>query len=282
MSLSQFINTISLIYHHDNLNKFHSIFKHLSWQLRKLFNLFPYRQKFSESIIIAENKYNGVSALINCMGAYDYNNMNLIKLLLKQGGVFFDIGANIGSYTLIASEQTNAKVYSFEAHPKTFLSLQKNISLNNRHNVEAFNLAVSETDGTIYFSDLIQTPVNHIVDYNGKNSIPVVSTRLDTFINGKNVVPDYIKIDVEGFEFNVLLSIGRYRDLIKIFFVEHNPQFQKNSISNLLGEKFASPLSFNAGNLTFGQWADNHPEDCIYILKTYKDELAKMNFNFRD
>ena len=281
MQLNQFINTIVLILNNNHINKFRSIYKHLQWQLRKLFNLFPYQQKFSESLIIAENKYNGVSALINCMGIYDYNNMNLIKLLLKQGGIFFDIGANIGSYTLIASEQANANVYSFEAHPGTFLSLKKNIILNNRDNVKAFNIAVSETDGNVFFSNLVQTPINHIMNNNVKNCISVDSIRLDTFIKKNNVMPEYVKIDVEGFEYNVLSGIGKYLEFIKVLFIEYNQHTGKNSINDLLSENFIGPLSFAYDNLTFKPWLNNNIEDCVYVLRNYQTKLINMKYNFK-
>ena len=120
MPLNQFINTLNLIFETNHLNRFQSILRHLFWQVRKIFNLFPYQQRISESFIIAESKYNGVSALRNRIGMYDYNNMSLIKILLEHGGDFFDIGANIGTYTLIASEQHRAHIYSSKLILKLF------------------------------------------------------------------------------------------------------------------------------------------------------------------
>lgn len=275
MSLKQFSNTIHLILSSNQLNKFKSILKHLHWQIRKIFNLFPYIQRISKSDIIAESKYNGVSALINCMGMYDYNNMNLIKILLERGGIFFDIGANIGSYTLIGSEQYIADIYSFEAHPKTYLSLNNNIKLNNRTNIKTFNLAISEINGIVYFSNLIHSPINHIWHKRNPYSISVQSIRMDTFIEKNKIIPEFVKIDVEGYEYEVLLSFGKFLNLVKIFFVEYNP-IEVAEINNLLSENFLGPFGFDFNTRSFNQGSKDHREDCIYINKKINEELSKL------
>ena len=275
MLLKQFRNTIHLILSSDHLNKFQSILKHLYWQIRKFFYLFPYIQRISKSKIIAENKYNGVSALINCMGMYDYNNMNLIKILLKRGGIFFDIGANIGSYTLVASEQYQANIYSFEAHPKTFLSLNNNIKLNNRTNIMTFNLAISEVDGNVFFSNLIHSPVNHISGINDRNSLLVQSIRMDTFIEKNKIIPEFVKIDVEGSEYKVLLGFGSYLNSIKIFFIEFNFNIIPK-INNLLNENFSGPFRFDFNTRSFNLRTKDYHEDCIYINRNFHEELSKL------
>ena len=281
MPISQFINTLNLIYKSDRQSKLQSIIKHLFWQLRKFFNLFPYQQKISKSLIIAEDKYNGVSALINCMVMYDYNNMHLIKILLENGGTFFDVGANIGSYTLIASEQPKANIYSFEPHPKTFSSLMNNVRLNNRSNVKVFNLAVSERDEPVFFSNLIQSPINHILNNYDDNSISVNSIRMDTFICKNKIVPEFVKIDVEGYEYSALLSFGKYLDSIKIFFIEYNQQAERNLINNLLERNYIGPLNFNYEHRMFSRKLKDINEDSIFIEKNYKETLLKMNLNFQ-
>jgi len=113
--------------------------RHLLWQARKLLGLFPFVQRISESNIISRSHHCGVSALINNQGLYDFNNMSLLKLLLQAGGDFFDVGANIGSYTLIAAESAKARVFAFEPGPATYEELRSNLKLNGCENVRTFN-----------------------------------------------------------------------------------------------------------------------------------------------
>ncbi|MHC5077365.1 MAG: FkbM family methyltransferase, partial [Planctomycetota bacterium] len=163
----------------------------------------------SESLIIAEQP-SGVYALVNSMGVYDYNNMNLIKLLLKRkpGSVFFDVGANVGTYSVVASEVHEAKVVSLEPHPATYSELKKNIELNKRKNVLMLNLAASDSNGVLRFTNFgnSDSPLNKIVgpDETTNNVLKVEGKTLDQICEDINVVPNIIKIDVEGQEPKVL------------------------------------------------------------------------------
>ena len=277
MSLAQFVNTLLLISRNRNINRFNSISKHLFWQIRKLFNLYPYKQKISNSIIMAIDKNSGVSALINSLGIYDYNNMNLIKVLLKDGMNFIDIGANIGSYTLIASEQKKVNVYSFEAHPKTFKSLLDNIRINNRSNVKAFNLAVSNNEGEVFFSNYTENSVNHILTEKENNSIVVKCTRIETIFEKDQIIPDIVKIDVEGSEINVLLGFGKYLKDVKVFFIESTELTEKRISDMLCLNNFIGPFCFDYKRSSFYPYSNN-VEDTIYIAKSFEEKLIKLNF----
>src|SRR5580704_4698996 len=119
----QFFDTLQQITQCDSVWACHGISKHLNWQVRKIFNRFPCELAVAGSKLYVDRPL-AVAALINAMGEYDYNNMSLLKFLLAHfGGTFIDVGANIGVYSLIASEFAGVKVLSIEPHPATFRML---------------------------------------------------------------------------------------------------------------------------------------------------------------
>lgn len=120
---------------------------------------------------------------------------------LKESDIFVDVGANIGTLTLLGSTLCKkGKVFSFEAHPETFAFLEKNIQLNEFNNIETFNCAVGKEDGYVFFTDAGADDLNKVVFESKGIKIPV--KKLDNIITGINI--SLMKIDVEGFEKFVL------------------------------------------------------------------------------
>lgn len=131
-----------------------------------------------------------------------------------EGDVMFDIGSNIGIYSLLASNKVKkrGKVYSFEPNPIVNIELIKNIERNNCENVVVFDKAVYEK------SDVQLKLFVHHNNYSMFNSlirpidiqhnvIDVNTVALDDFIENNNVNQNNIKlvkIDVEGAELDVL------------------------------------------------------------------------------
>jgi FkbM family methyltransferase len=233
----------------------------------------------SKSKILATHKCCGVSALINSQKMYDYNNMKLITLLLDKGGVFFDIGANIGSYTLIASEQSSALVYSFEPHPSTFQQLKNNVDLNKRSNVKLFNIAIGAEDGNIYLTDNPGSSTNHIEANPNENTIEIVCRRMDNFCITNKIEPDYVKMDVEGFEFDVIKSFGDMLCSVKLFFVEINglsdirSHGQQEIVDYLNAQDFIGPLCVDFDKRIFTDLRNESKEDAIFVSKKFMTEM---------
>lgn len=135
-----------------------------------------------------------------------------LKYYLKKGGIFVDIGSNIGLFSLIAAKIVGEKgrVYSFEPTPETFFRFKQNIELNKKENIYPYNIAISNQTG------LQDLSISHD-GYDAWNSlgkpsagedierIKVNTLSFDEFINQFNIEKiDLIKIDVEGWELNVL------------------------------------------------------------------------------
>jgi len=149
------------------------------------------------------------------------------------GEVLVDIGANVGMYTIWAAKTRGARVCAFEPEAQNYALLNRNIVLNDLGSlVRAYCLALSNESGysELHLSELTAGGSCHSlgeqVDFRHQPMRPAfsqgcVSARLDDLV-GAGVVPppDYIKIDVDGFEPKViagaatLLRSGKVRSLL--------------------------------------------------------------------
>ena len=129
--------------------------------------------------------------------------MSFLLHLLHEGDHFVDIGANIGSYTILAGGVSKARVTAIEPISTTFEYLKRNIALNGLgKRVCANQVGLSDKVGSLRFSTDLDT-VNHVLaEGEDINSVEVPVTLLDDLIGGD--VPTLIKIDVEGHELSVL------------------------------------------------------------------------------
>jgi FkbM family methyltransferase len=142
-------------------------------------------------------------------------------LALSPNDVFVDVGAHIGSYTVPIAKKVQ-KVIAFEPNKDTFELLTKNIELNHLTNIEAYKLAASKRRGVVSFMYEKESMYSKIIDYNrstnvtaleenakssdnnNNNNIHLVNTiDLDRILLKEDRV-DWIKIDVEGHEMEVL------------------------------------------------------------------------------
>ena len=132
----------------------------------------------------------------------------------KEGDVVIDIGAHIGRYTIIGSKRVgaNGKVVAIEANPSNFEMLNRNIKLNQLTNIISLNNAVysKETKIKLYLpgEELGHTIYNTVMSDRAKNEdkfVEVSANTLDYFLQLKGITDvNWIKIDVEGAEFEVL------------------------------------------------------------------------------
>jgi FkbM family methyltransferase len=169
----------------------------------------------------------------------------------KEGDTVIDIGAHIGRYALISFKRVgkNGKVISIEANPMIFEILYKNVMLNQASNVVALNYAIysEKTKIKLFVADdkLNYTIYNTIIT-NRANEEKFVEVNADTLdnlllknkINYEDV--NWIKIDVEGAEFEVLKGatnvLSKSKDislLIEIHNIEEGKNFYKEIVDFL-------------------------------------------------
>lgn len=125
----------------------------------------------------------------------------LMNKHIKKGAVVLDIGANIGFYTKILSALVGetGKVYAFEPDKTNFSHLKNNVG--NLVNVEFFNKAVSDKTGkiTLYKSELLNVDHKTYETENYTEKIEIDCVAADDVVANKKV--DFIKIDIQGFEY---------------------------------------------------------------------------------
>jgi FkbM family methyltransferase len=134
----------------------------------------------------------------------------------KRGDIVVDIGAHIGHYTIIASKRVgaNGKVVAIEASPSNFEILNRNIKLNQLANIINLNHVVysKETKLKLYLpgEESGHTIYNTVISDRARNEdkfVEVNANTLDYLLQSKGIKQEqinWIKIDVEGAEFEVL------------------------------------------------------------------------------
>lgn len=146
----------------------------------------------------------------------EYPDMNFIYDITRPDDIFIDVGADIGTYSLVAASKiTTGKVYAFEPTPSSLCILNQNIYLNNfGSKIEIVEKLVSDIDATEGFVFCKDSEENHIIYSKGKmaeKGQKVKSVKLDTFAASMGLsYVDLVKIDVEGAEYKVLQGFEGY------------------------------------------------------------------------
>ncbi len=189
------------------LNQKHKIttaLRILKWQINTRLNPYPVIYPFTDhSKLIIQRGMTGATGNIYC-GLHEYNDMAFLLHLLRKEDCFVDIGANIGSYTILASGHVGATTFSFEPVPCTFAHLMANISINQiQEKATAYNIALGSSRGKIGFNTGSLDTMHHVAEKNEPVTLNVPVEMLDDVMRNKQV-PLLLKIDVEGFETEVI------------------------------------------------------------------------------
>ena len=152
----------------------------------------------------------------------------------RTNGVFYDIGANIGIYSLYAAHLSNVEVFSFEPVLNNFSRLNLNIELNKFNNIFPFNIAVSNENklNQLEINDLrvgnSGAQLNTVNETQNKDVLKqekVISFSVDTIVYQYGFpCPSFIKIDVDGIESLILQGMKKTleNENLKSILVEFN------------------------------------------------------------
>jgi FkbM family methyltransferase len=149
----------------------------------------------------------GVAHQLIMYQEYEPYESRLVREYLKPGMIVYNIGANLGYYTLLASECVGAegKVYAFEPAPENFELLQRTVSENKLTNVELFPSAVGASKGSATLSLSRTNSGDHqLQNVASRDRIVVDVASIDSFLAEGHAQPDAIIMDVQGAEFDVL------------------------------------------------------------------------------
>ena len=140
------------------------------------------------------------------------NNPNK-KFEIKKNDIVIDIGAHIGYFTIYAANSANeGTVYSIEPYKESFEILKKNLKLNNLTNVKSFHIAISKVTEqiTLYIDKKNQIGNSIFKTDETIESEKVESFNLKDFVKTNKIEKiDFLKIDCEGAEFEILLNFDK-------------------------------------------------------------------------
>tara|TARA_Y200000002_G_scaffold355154_1_gene335903 strand:- start:268 stop:1053 length:786 start_codon:yes stop_codon:yes gene_type:complete len=157
----------------------------------------------------------------------------------EEDSVFFDIGANVGLYSIYAVKSRNCNVYCFEPSVFNLELLVNNTQLNkvsnkiniipialyNKNSIQRFNL--SNLDKAAALSNFGNSFDQYGNEMKIKGYYNTIGMRLDYLVNIYNIKkPDYIKIDVDGIEHLILQGMGDLLDDAKSILIELTSTFK--------------------------------------------------------
>jgi FkbM family methyltransferase len=180
---------------------------------------------------------------------YNIEELAFLRTHVRDGGVFVDVGANVGTYALALAQNVGAegKVIAIEPHPLTHARLAFNSAASRFAQVRLVQAAAGAGDGELLIeTDGDNLGASHIVasDNSGK-AIKVPSLRLQRILDEADVTQvDALKIDVEGFEDRVLT--GFFRDAPSTLWprgvvIEHlsKDEWQSDCIAGMVASGYA-------------------------------------------
>ena len=266
------IKKLSFVYNHpfNSENKIRGVIRLLKWQINCRINPYPIVYPYTEnSKLIIWKGLTGATGNLYC-GLLEYNEMSFLLNFLRPSDLFVDIGANVGAYTILASAEIKAKTIAIEPVPSTFENLTANVLINQIQNkVETLNIGLSRKKGTLEFTKSHDT-VNHVAKDHEKDKINVDVDTLDSIVKDK--YPSLIKIDVEGFETEVILGAENIlnHEQLKAIIIELNGSglrygYDENKIHEKLIHKGFLPYDYNPKKRELKRLKKYSAHNTIYI-----------------
>lgn len=240
----------------------------------------------TRNIKLATNQTSYLTQRLFWYGIYSFEYSTIFSSLIKKTDTFFDVGSNIGYYTILAcAENRNVLVYSFEPARGASAYLKKNVVLNNIENkVRIVDAALTDTSQTLTFHEVENDKykfTQHVLSGESNASTKdldrdfktyqVPGITLDEYCK-KNAVSgmDLIKIDTEGSEFRILKggekTISKY---LPIIICEVLFDFNEDKIESIMNEFDYEFYLFKEGRLikaeTLMRAEDDGVRDCFFV-----------------
>lgn len=189
-----------------------------------------------------EGEGGGATAYFNMMEPTQTAHFSSV---VKKGHVVFDVGANVGYYTILGARLAGSQgqIFSFEPLVRNIAYLHRHVALNKLKNVSIIPSACSDKIEVAGFYPEGNAAIGHLestsdLPLNGAVKMTLVPTvTLDAVANKLSVRPDILKIDVEGAELAVLKGAETILSLHKpaIFLSVHSETLRKTCLDYLSG-----------------------------------------------
>ena len=219
------LSTLKFIADHplNRKNKPAAIARFAAWQIGSRLKAEHTHNWIGDTKLVVRNGMTGATGNIYC-GLHEFADMAFVLHFLRESDTFADVGANIGSYTVLASGVSGAKSIAFEPDPGTAGHLRRNIAVNDLENkVSVIEKAVGDREGEISFTVGLDT-VNKVAEgaAAGGETRTVPVTRLDDAPALFDA--SLMKLDVEGFEETVLKGAEKLLQSQKLIAIETEAQ----------------------------------------------------------
>jgi FkbM family methyltransferase len=203
----------------------------------------------NRKLIVDSDPYDYIGEVLYRKGmeGFEKEEMSIFRPLVKKAAVCFDIGANVGIYSLVAcAENPACKVYSFEPAPSVYAYLKRNVSANNFANLKIFDYALSDSNGTMTLyvppgNDALDLPTTASTNpdfIKGCDTTTVKTITLDAFVKEHQIPKiDLIKLDTESTEHIVLKggaeTIAKFEPIILCEVLKINEQAMNDCVQKL-------------------------------------------------
>ena len=210
----------------------------LMWQIRIRFKKDRKIIKWVNQVKLEVYPHMTISTGNYYFGLMEFPEMAFVMHYLRQNNLMFDVGANIGDYALLAAGVAKSKALAIEPIPETVEFMKRNIKLNGVEKlIKIETSAVGCFEQQVeFFCDSDATNQKKIPGggYGERKTCIVKMKRLDSLFR-ENGIPDLIKIDVEGYEDDVILSAGGkiLEKKLNVLIVELNNQKLITQLQNI-------------------------------------------------
>lgn len=197
--LEKFARTVEFILHHpiSKRRPVRSLARYAWWQLQSRLRKELTVNWIGSTQLAVRSGMTGATGNIYC-GLHEFPEMAFTLHLLREGDLFCDVGANVGSYSVLASGARRAATIAIEAAPETAQHLRRNVALNEAENlVEVREVLVGRSVGTAGFT-YGKGPYNYVIEANDPDARVLPMSTLDVILGDR--CPVFIKLDVEGYE----------------------------------------------------------------------------------
>jgi len=255
-----------------------------------------FKNNLGKVLHIKTNQTSYLTQLLYWGGYQNFEYSEIFIKLIKKINVFYDIGANIGYYSLLAEmENKNIKVIGFEAANGPLFYFRENIKINKFKNIRVESLALSDKEGEITFYEIRNQKYTYL-EHNlagegnagskkiGRNFIPinVKSITLDKYVeNTKEVNIDLIKMDTEGTEHFILENSANVLKLMKpIIICEtlfNTIELELEKLMSSYGYEFYNHTEMGLNKVnTIVRQEDNGVSNCFFVHPTKFDLIKEF------
>jgi len=272
--MKNLFNILKFIFSHplSSRNKWAAFKRFVIWQGGSRIIAAPIVFPFvASSKLIVEKGMTGATGNIYA-GLHEFEDMAFTLHVLRPNDVFVDVGANIGSYTILSSAVAGAFSIALEPIPSTFTHLKNNVSINNVESlVTLCNCGAGAMKTSLRFTKNHDT-VNHVLtestSENDTVEVPIVT--LNEICRHRN--PLLIKMDVEGFEMEVLKGAKEIlsNSQLKAIIIELNGSCRRYGVSEeeihaLLREVGFRPFTYEPFSRSLRSLSTYQPGNTIYL-----------------